>query len=151
MLQLNFLKIKKPFLWVIILANIVTMLVFEAICFPLQACAAVQSIKYGWVALDKYGNPVLQGMQYDLSKNVNPISFISNGFDRKPVTKGSVVYLANNKPGTAQALIIGDYIPGCKDAFITSFSLFNSLKAISHKILTASVIIPCPQYFLPNQ
>ena len=86
---------------------------------------ASTSIKYGWVALDSEKNPVLQGSQYPLSSAVKPIAYISNGATVKNVSAKSVVYLSNTKAGTAQALILGDNIVGCKDAFITTFTIVN--------------------------
>ena len=80
-------------------------------------------IEYGWIALDSKKNPILAGSQYTLSGQVKPVAYITNGHITKAVNAKSVVYLNNNKKGTAQALIIGDNIVGCKDAFITTFTI----------------------------
>ena len=102
------------------------LLVFVGVlCISTTAFAAT-SIKYGWIALDKNKNLILNGSQYQLSSGkATPIQYIFNGKDMKSVPTGAVVYLNNTKTGTAQALIIGDKVIGYKDAFITTFTVVN--------------------------
>ena len=126
-----------------------TMIVFLACLIISLEAFATTSIKYGWIALDSSKNMVLQGSQYSLSGQVKPITAISNGRTVKSVNKNSVVYLNNTKKGTAQALIIGDKIPGCKDAFITTFNIVNtidiskaSIEPISTQTYTGNSIEP---------
>jgi hypothetical protein len=65
---------------------------------------------------------ILLGSKYKAP--ASPVAYIWNGKDTIPVTKGSVIYLSNNKPGsTAQVLVIGDKLNGCKDAFVTRFQV----------------------------
>ena len=88
-----------------------------------SAKTTTESIKYGWIALDSSKKPVLQGSNYKLASQSKPIAWITNGKNTKAVNAKSVVYLGNTKKGAVQALIIGDNIVGCKDAFITTFTL----------------------------
>ena len=111
-------------LYLIVLISIATIFTIGAFCTPSKAFADM-SIKYGWMALDANKKPVLQGSQYTLSGKVCPVAYISNGTTVKAVNSKSVVYLNNTKTGRAQALIIGSNIIGCKDAFITTFTIVN--------------------------
>ena len=116
----------------LVLAKKVALFLIIAIIVVLFASGnafATTSIKYGWVALDSNKKPVLQGSQYTLSGSVKPIKYISNGAGNPiAVNNKSVVYLSNNKTGTAQALILGDKIvSGYKDAFITTFTIANAI------------------------
>ena len=111
------------------------MVLILILCFPVSAFAAT-SIKYGWVALDENNKAVLSGSEYALSGEVRPITQITNDFYGKPVKIDSkkVFYLKNKQAGTAQALILGDAIPGYKDAFITTF------KIVKHKSIKSAKI-----------
>ena len=86
---------------------------------------AETSIRYGWSAQDANGQFVLAGTKYCLGSNseVCPVKKITNGKTTVNVNSDAVVYLGNTRTGRAQALIIGDAIPGYKDAFITSFAI----------------------------
>ena len=86
---------------------------------------AKTSIKYGWAAVDSKGQMVLGGVQYPLSgvNGVRPIKKITNGLSTVDVKDEAVVYLRNKQTGKAQALVLGDFISGYKDAFITSFTI----------------------------
>ena len=86
-----------------------------------------------------------------MSGEVRPITQITNDFYGKPVKidPKKVVYLKNKQVGTAQALILGDAIPGYKDAFITTFKIVSKIdisKATDPKIpsqtYTGSKITP---------
>jgi hypothetical protein len=84
------------------------------------------SIRYGWIALDINKNPILAGTKHKLnSGKAAPIAYISNGVTLMKVNPKAVIYLCNTAPGDAQALIVGNSIIGCKDAFITTFKVVN--------------------------
>ena len=109
------------------LAAIVISAIISVLILTASALAATVSVKRGWVALDSQNRVVLDGVQYSLSgtSGVRPIKKITNGVSTIDVKNNSVIYLSNNKPGKAQALIIGSTISGYKDAFITQFTVVN--------------------------
>ena len=88
---------------------------------PLPNSSIKRTIKIGWVALDSNKKMILRGSKY--KKSESPVAYIWNNNEMIPVPKGSVAYLRNSRTGTAQALVIGDKINGCKDAFITTFQI----------------------------
>ena len=127
------------------------LVMFLGFFFISSSAFAATSIKYGWMALDANNKPVLSGTEYTLSDEVRPITQITNNFYDKPVKidPKKVVYLKNKQVGTAQALILGDAIPGYKDAFITTFKIVSKIdisKATDPKIpsqtYTGSKITP---------
>ena len=132
----------------------VSFIVLAGIFLASSSAFADTSIKYGWVALDANNKTVLSGSEYALSGEVRPITQITNDFYGKPVKidPKKVVYLKNKQAGTAQALILGDAIPGYKDAFITTFKIVNkvnfsdvSVGEISQQIYTGKALTPKPK------
>ena len=127
----------------------IVVLAVAVLCTP-QSAFAVTSIKYGWVALDANKKPILQGSQYPMSNAVKPVKYITDGVTTVQVTPKSVIYLSNSKPGTAQVLVLGDYIVGYKDAFITTFTIIKentdvsqmSVSGVVNKTYTGSAIEP---------
>ena len=110
------------FLFIAVITAIATIF-----CLPTSAFA-VTSVKHGWMALDSNKKPVLNGSQYVLSSGTaQPVQFITDAQTVKAVPAKSVVYLNNKKAGKATALIVGDKIPGFKDAFITTFTIINTI------------------------
>ena len=108
-------------------------LIVASTLFVTLPAFATTSIKYGWIALDASKKPVLQGSQYTLSAAVKPIAYVTNGVTTKSVNAKSVIYLNNTKVGRAQALVLGDNIVGCKDAFITTFKIVNKTASTTTK------------------
>ena len=127
---------------------VIIILVIACSLILIDSASAATSIKHGWVALDSQNRVVLSGVRYPLSgtSGVRPIKKITNGVSTIDVKNNSVVYLSNNKLGTAQALIIGSTISGYKDAFITQFAIANdsSTSTQSNTSGTYQLLKPIP-------
>ena len=118
---------------------IASLMIFMGIFVLSVPAFAVTSIEKGWIALDSNKKPISGGSQYVLSsKGVQPIKFITNATTVKAVSSQSVMYLNNKKAGKATALILGDKIPGFKDAFMTTFTIANPTPLNSAKISVAA-------------
>ena len=104
------------------------LVVISTLLIMLSPAFAATSVEHGWIALDSNKKPVLNGSQYVLSSGTaQPVKFITDAQTVKAVPAKSVAYLNNKKAGTATVLIIGDRIPGFKDAFITTFTVINTI------------------------